>query len=143
MKPWILIFLLLPPLAATAQEQNSWHTLAKVTFQTKKDKSGYDVEVPIFSQPLKALHNTKIKLKGYIIPLEEVGGQGKFMFSSLPFNLCFFCGAAGPETVVEVQASDKISFTTQQITLEGTLLLNDKDPDHHMYIVTAAKRLNP
>jgi hypothetical protein len=138
----LLLSLLLLPLTVASQEQNFWDTLANVRFENRKDKSGYDVEVPVFSPQLKAFNNKKISLKGYIIPLEELGGQGRFMLSSLPFNLCFFCGAAGPETVIEVQTSIKIPFTTKPIILEGTLVLNDKDPNHHMYILTAAKRLN-
>ncbi|MBT1686761.1 hypothetical protein [Dawidia soli] len=142
MKHFIFSVFLLLPVVVVSQDQNFWDTLAKVRFENRKDKSGYDVEVPVFSPPLLAFHNKKITLKGYIIPLEELGGQGRFMLSALPFNLCFFCGAAGPETVIEVQTPLKIPFTTKPITLEGTLLLNDKDPNHHMYILSAAKRLN-
>jgi len=141
MKTFLLSLLLLP-LTLASQEQNFWDTLARVRFENRKDKSGYDVEVPVFSPQLTVFNNKKISLKGYIIPLEELGGQGRFMLSSLPFNLCFFCGAAGPETVIEVQTPVKIPFTTKPIILEGTLVLNDKDPNHHMYILTAAKRLN-
>jgi len=141
MKTFLLSLLLLP-LTLASQEQNFWDTLARVRFENRKDKSGYDVEVPVFSPQLSVFNNKKISLKGYIIPLEELGGQGRFMLSSLPFNLCFFCGAAGPETVIEVQTPVKIPFTTKPIILEGTLVLNDKDPNHHMYILTAAKRLN-
>jgi hypothetical protein len=142
MKHFLLFLLFVCPLLAAPQEPNFWDTLAKVRFENRKDKSGYDVEVPVFSAPLAAFQNKKITLKGYIIPLEELGGQGRFMLSALPFNLCFFCGAAGPETVIEVQTSLKIAFTTKPIMMEGTLVLNDKDPNHHMYILTAAKRLN-
>jgi hypothetical protein len=141
MKTFLLSLLLLP-LTVASQEQNFWDILANVRFENRKDKNGYDVEVPLFSPQLKAFNNKKISLKGYIIPLEELSGQGRFMLSSLPFNLCFFCGAAGPETVIEVQTPAKIPFTTKPIILEGTLVLNDKDPNHHMYILTAAKRLN-
>jgi hypothetical protein len=139
MKKYLLIGLLwISPVAFAAQEQNFWQVLAQVGFENKKDKNGYDVEVPAFSKHLRTFHGKKIRLKGYIIPLEEMGGQGKFMLSSLPFNLCYFCGAAGPETVVEVDAVDKVKFTTKQIVMEGTLILNDKDPNHHMYILKSA-----
>jgi hypothetical protein len=122
-----------------AQDTNFWQTLAQVRFEQRKDKNGYDIEVPVFSKYLKTFQAKKIRLKGYIIPLEEVGGRGKFMLSSLPFNLCYFCGAAGPETVVEVETPDKVKFTTRQIVMEGVLTLNDQDPDHHIYILRSAK----
>lgn len=136
---WCFICLVLLSSSTFGQDQNFWHTLAQVSFVTKKDKNGYDVESPVFSNHLKTFQGKKIRLKGYIIPLEELGGQGKFMLSSLPFNLCFFCGAAGPETVIEVEAPEKIKFTTKQIVMEGTLMLNDKDPNHHMYRLMEAK----
>lgn len=126
---------------ATAQD-NFWNTLAEVGFQTKKDASGFDVEVPLFSKHLKTFQGKKIRVKGYIIPLAEVGSQSQFMLSALPFNLCYFCGAAGPETVMEVETAEKIKFSTKPIVMEGTLMLNDKDPDHHMYILKAAKIIN-
>ena len=90
------------------------------------------MERPIFSKYLKTFQAKKVKLKGYIIPLDESGGKGKYMLSALPFNVCYFCGAAGPETVVEIETSESIKFTTKQITMEGTLQLNDVDPDHHI-----------
>jgi len=130
---WCFICLVMVSSSSFAQDKNFWHTLAQVSFETKKDKNGYDVESPVFSKYLKTFQGKKVQLKGYVIPLEELGGQGKFMLSSLPFNLCFFCGAAGPETVIEVDAHEKVKFTTRQITMEGILMLNDKDPNHHMY----------
>jgi hypothetical protein len=72
------------------------------------------------------------------VPLEETGGKGKFMLSSLPFNVCYFCGAAGPETVVELETSEHLKFSTKQIFMEGILFLNDRDPDHHIYILKSA-----
>jgi hypothetical protein len=124
-----------------AQEKNLWNVLADVSFQQRKDKSGYSIETPVFGATLKKLQGQKIVLKGYIIPLQELAGQSKFMLSSLPFNLCYFCGAAGPETVVEVESKEEIKFVTKQVQLEGILILNDKDPDHHIYILKSASQI--
>ncbi len=121
----------------TAQE-NFWNTLAEVGFKNSKDANGYEIEKPMFSQHLKTYNGKKIKLKGYIIPLNEVNNAGTSMFSALPFNVCYFCGAAGPETVVELQTNQRIRFTSKPIVIEGILELNEKDPDHHIYIVKSA-----
>lgn len=142
MRVIFILFCIVTMFPAGAQDQNLWPTLAQVQFQNKKDKSGYDVEVPVFSKHLKTFQGKKIQLKGYIIPLEELGGQGKFMLSSLPFNLCYFCGAAGPETVVEVQSPEKVKFTTKPVLMEGILTLNDTDPEHHIYILKSARLVN-
>jgi len=132
------VLLLLTP----AAQENFWHVLAQVSFKNVKDKNGYDAELPVFSNYLKTYQGKKVTIKGYVIPLDEVGGDGKFMLSSLPFNLCYFCGAAGPETVVEVETTVKVKFSTKQITMEGTIVLNATDPDHHIYILKNAKLIN-
>jgi len=139
MKALIVIVLLSLSLNARAQTENFWHTLAQVSFKNVKDKNGYDAEVPVFSKYLKTFNGKKISIKGYVIPLDEVGGSGKFMLSSLPFNLCYFCGAAGPETVVEVETKEKVKFSSKQITMEGTITLNVSDPNHHIYILKNAR----
>ncbi len=132
-------FLFFVSTLAFAQE-NFWHVLAEVGFETKMDTSGkYEIEIPNFSKYLKSFNNKKVKLKGYIIPLSELGGQSEFMLSSLPFSMCYFCGSAGPETVIEIESKEKIKFTTRQVMMEGTLVLNATDPDHHMYILKSAK----
>ena len=135
--------LLLPVLffwyaGASGQPQNFWHVMAEVHFVNETDKNVYTVERPVFSKYLKSFQGKKIKLKGYMIPLEETGGKGKFMLSALPFNVCYFCGAAGPETVIETELRQNIKFTTKQIVMEGVLFLNDRDPDHHIYILKSA-----
>lgn len=137
-----LVLLLVSP-ESKGQSQNFWQVLAEVGFQSKKDKNGYQMEEPVFSKHLKSWNGKKIKLKGFVIPVNEVGDQDKFMLSSLPFNVCYFCGAAGPETVIEVESVEKVRFTSKPIWMEGTLQLNDKDPDRHMYILKAAHLILP
>jgi len=134
----VLIAVLLVAPGALAQPVNFWNVLAEVGFQKKKDANGFDVDVPQFSAHLKTYDRKTIQLKGFVIPMDEAG-SGKFMFSMLPFNLCYFCGAAGPETVVEVEGPQAIAFTTQSIVLEGTLRLNASNPDRHIYILQNAR----
>src|SRR5687768_6781287 len=99
MKTSFLLLLFLFVIEAFPQSGNFWQVLAEVHFDNTTDKNGYTVEKPVFSKNLKSFNGKKVKIKGYLIPLEETGGTGKFMLSSLPFNVCYFCGAAGPETV--------------------------------------------
>jgi hypothetical protein len=141
MKRSFLLAVLFCSVETMGQTENFWQVLAEVHFREEKDKRGFTMERPMFSKYLKSFHGKKIKLKGYIIPLEETGGHGKFMLSSLPFNVCYFCGAAGPETVVEIETSQKIKFMTKQIIIEGILSLNELDPDHHIYILKSATLL--
>jgi hypothetical protein len=138
MKTLFFLLFLLFAIEAFPQSGNFWQVLAEVRFDNTTDKNGYTVEKPVFSKYLKSFSGKKVKIKGYLIPLEETGGKGKFMLSSLPFNVCYFCGAAGPETVVELETSEHLKFSTKQIFMEGILFLNDRDPDHHIYILKSA-----
>jgi hypothetical protein len=63
------------------------------------------------------------------------------MLSSLPLNACFFCGAGGPETVIEVFLKKEINYTEKPVEVQGTLRLNDKDPDKMMYILENAEMI--
>ena len=94
----VLASLLLAGVIFTAQAQSAmWQTLSKVTYQKKYDELlGFKVDVPIFSAETKALNNRQITIKGYIIPVEGYKGQKEFIFSAFPYNMCFFCGGAGP-----------------------------------------------
>ncbi len=137
-----LIFFAGPEPSLLIQEENFWHVLAEVSFR-KENKNGYEMEVPLFSTHLKSWNGKKVKLKGYVIPVGEVGDENKFMFSSLPFNVCYFCGAVGPETIMEVESTEKVKFTSQAIWMEGILQLNEKDPDRHIYILKSANVITP
>jgi hypothetical protein len=138
----LIIICLGTTLTAYAQETNFWHVLAEVGFASNSLKDALQVDKPVFGKHLLTWNQKKITLKGYLIPLSEVNGKPDYMLSSLPFSMCYFCGGAGPETVVELQTKEKIKFVTKAIRVEGVLYLNDKDPDHHMYILRDVKILD-
>lgn len=120
-------------------QSNTWETLSQVTIQTKWDANHrYQFDYPIFSKSVKSLEGKEITVKGYIIPLEEMQGQKFFILSALPFNLCYFCGGAGPETVMEVNSLKEIPYTSKPITIRGIIKLNDSDFNHLMYILSNA-----
>lgn len=123
----------------TQTQSNIWTTLGKITFKKEYDEMmGFKVDVPVFSADVQALEGTEVTVRGYIIPVEDYGGQLEFVFSAFPYNMCFFCGGAGPETVMKVTASEEIPYTAEAITIRGTLNLNSTDRNELMYALTAA-----
>lgn len=123
-----------------AQEINGWQLLAEVGFETKPAaQNGFEIDKPTFSKRLKEANGKSLTLKGYLIPLSEVGDKQQYMLSSLPFSSCYFCGGAGPETVIELDTKEKIKFVTKQIMMTGTLVLNASNPDHHIFILKNPK----
>lgn len=130
-----------PPTEVQQNPEGTWKTLSKVTFKTKKDPMlNYDVDIPIFGKEVKALAGKTITIRGYIIPVEGYRAQGYFVFSAYPYNLCYFCGGAGPETVMEVftKKGTTVKYTAKPITIKGKLALNSKDVNKLMYLLEDA-----
>lgn len=134
------IFTAATPLMA---QENMWKTLSRITYKKEYDEMlGFKVDVPVFSQDVKNLEGKQVTIKGYIIPVEGYKSHKEFIFSAYPYNMCFFCGGAGPETVLEVQAKTPIPFTADPITIKGTLHLNATDINRLMYSLSNVEKVN-
>ncbi len=121
----------------------NWKILSTVKTENTTDKSGkYQVSIPIFSPELKQLNGKEITLKGYIIPLQELRKHNYFVLSRYPYSLCYFCGGAGIETVVEVNSKEEIKFTEDAIILRGIFKLNPNNPNQLLYILNQAQIIN-
>jgi len=94
-----------------------------------------------FRPLIEAMDGEFIELRGYIIPLSGKKAQSHLMFSLYPFANCFFCGNAGPETVMEVfMAKDtKVEYTDEAITLQGTFKFLGNRTDDIMFHLLEAK----
>ncbi len=135
-----LILSLAFSVSAQDQTSNTWKTLAKITYKKQYDElMGFKIDIPVFSAQVKALSEKEITVKGYIIPVEGYKSHKEFIFSAFPYNMCFFCGGAGPETVMEVEALEPVEYTAEQVTLTGKLTLNDSDINRLMYLIKDAK----
>ncbi|MEM9886982.1 MAG: hypothetical protein AAF849_13900 [Bacteroidota bacterium] len=120
--------------------KNMWKTLSKITFKKQYDEMlGFKVDVPVFSDVVKQFEGKEIEIKGYIIPVEGYKGHKEFIFSAFPYNMCFFCGGAGPETVMEVYAKEEIEYTAEAVYLKGKLELNNSDINRLMFALQDAQ----
>ncbi|MEL6535038.1 MAG: hypothetical protein AAFQ98_06475 [Bacteroidota bacterium] len=141
---YILSFsLVLLSVSSWAQTDNPWRDLADVQVLTRQgEDSPFPVQYPVFGSLALALDGKTITIKGYMVPLEDMLGQNYFVLSSLPFNLCYFCGGAGPETVMEVFTRKEMEFDSDMITIQGILRLNPDDPNRLMYFLEDAVRVD-
>lgn len=122
------------------KEENLWKTLSKITYKKEYDEFlGFKIDIPVFADAVKDLHDKEVEVKGYIIPVEGYQSHTEFIFSAYPYNMCFFCGGAGPETVMEVEAIEGVEYTSEQVVLKGKLQLNDADINRLMYLLVDAK----
>ncbi|MEK7254462.1 MAG: DUF3299 domain-containing protein [Bacteroidota bacterium] len=124
-------------------QEHLWKTLGKITYKKEYDEMlGFKVDVPVFSAEVKALEGKTVTIKGYIIPVEGYKSHKDFIFSAYPYNMCFFCGGAGPETVMEVKAKEAVPFTADPITIKGVLHLNSTDMNKLMYSLSQVEKVN-
>ncbi len=119
----------------------TWKTLSKITFRKQYDEfMGFKVDVPVFSPDVKELEGKEVIVRGYIIPTEGYKSHTEFVFSAYPYNMCFFCGGAGPETVMEVQAAEPIKYSADPVIIKGTIHLNlEGDIERLIYSLSDAK----
>jgi len=139
----VLFFSLIVLLAGYTQaqsEQNTWKTLAKITYKKQYDEMlGFKVDIPVFGEDVKKMAGKQVEVKGYIVPVDGYKSHTEFVFSAFPYNMCFFCGGAGPETVMEVQTKSPIKYTAEPIIIKGKLELNDSDVNRLMYSLKDAE----
>lgn len=127
MKLLLSILLIISSGFVSAQTLVSWNTFTQVTFHKEYSETfGFEVNVkpPEFSEELMSFNGKEIRVKGYVIPVDVE--LGIYMVSANPFANCFFCGNAGPETVVELFPNGKFPrFSTDQVvTFKGILQVN-------------------
>jgi hypothetical protein len=100
-----------------------WATFAKVEVSEGED----GLEIPKFSPEVKRLDGQKVKLQGFMVPLENQERQKHFVLSANP-PTCFFCLPGGPESLVEIECTKGLVFTFEPIALSGTLdVMEDND----------------
>ncbi len=144
MKVQIMALLVVVGFTAEQEQQNpisdGWLLFEKVTFKATYF-SEYDASflVPNLST-IKRYEGHEISIKGHFIPF-ELEDDNTIIISKFPYAACFFCGGAGPESVVEVRfKSPPIRFKPDQILeVTGKLVLNDTDVNHLNFIIENPK----
>lgn len=110
-----------------------WSLLASVTTQVEKKRV-----VPHFPEAVSQLHQRKVKVQGFMLPLEPGDRQRHFLLSSVPTS-CSFCTPAGPEGLVEVRSKTPVRYTLEPVIVEGVLAVLKDDPYGLFYRVVEAE----
>lgn len=145
MKYLFILFLTFGITHLNAQESKDiWNTLAMVDKETKfDDMMGMVVETARPQMIAQAYHGKEITVRGYIIALAAKTELSHFMFSRYPQNMCFFCGAAGPESAMQVFMKDgkKVDYTSDKVVVKGVLNIQAGDPSGLIYTLNNAELL--
>ncbi len=141
----LFCFLLFLAVKATSQEAIpiTWKMLSDVTFYEKYNKEfDYNVLYPKWGPKVKVLENKLVEIEGYAIPVEELGAD-ILVLSALPYSQCFFCGGAGPESVMDIKSKKKLDVKVdKKLKFRGKLKLNENDLSQLNYILENAELVN-
>lgn len=143
MKNITISFLLLFFLSnhANSQIKLSWQLLSDVKFESVWfEEQQVNFLVPTFGEGPLAFEGKEVLITGYFIPLNE--DDMFFVLSANPYASCYFCGAAGPESIVEIwfkPESIRRYKLDELLTLKGRLKLNASDVKHCNYILEGAE----
>ncbi len=117
----------------------SWDILRDVTFKKKWDqKESIFMLYPTFGPNVKKVERKVVLIKGYMVPVDPESNQ--YVLSAFPYSMCFFCGGAGPESVMGLKLKKNRKFKTDEIhNFKGILELNASDIYELNYILTDAE----
>ncbi len=106
---WLIAFLVLTGFKNSCGQDVitvTWNQLGDIRFEESYDEgSGEFYQKPVFGPMIQAFEGSEIKITGYVIPMDI--DLNAYVVSRFPFSSCFFCGNAGPETVVDLQMGDQ------------------------------------
>ncbi|MFT3901947.1 MAG: hypothetical protein QM727_02185 [Niabella sp.] len=122
-------------LAGDPSTNITWNQLADVSYISKYNKQ-FDTQIqyPVFGNNVKKLAGQEWVISGYMIPLDIKSGL--YALSKNTYAACFFCGAAGVESVISLKFKTKPKRykTDEYCYMKGKLELNDKNVNDFIYI---------
>lgn len=127
---------------ADVKKTNHWNTLAMVNIESKfDDMMGMIIKTATPTAVAETLNGKEIEIRGYIIALAAKTELSHFMFSRYPQNMCFFCGAAGPESAMQIfmKKGQKVDYTSDKVIMKGTLNIQYGDPSGLIYTLSNAE----
>lgn len=93
--------------------------------------------VPVYPAQVQALDGRKLRIQGFMMPLEPGERQRHFLLSSVPLT-CAFCLPGGPESMVEVRTRQPVPYSTNAVVVEGTFHVLRADPSGLYYRMSGA-----
>lgn len=127
-----------------APAELSWRTLTDVEFKdVYVDELDAYYWKPTFGPSVKALEGKEVYITGYVIPVDY--DEDFYVVSRYPFANCFFCGGAGPESVVDLRFKGKTRRyeTDERLTFKGVFALNANDIYQMNYILEGVVEFKP
>jgi hypothetical protein len=125
--------------AATPRGGTPWALLEATRETTRKNAEGYIVSKPLFTPKVKALNGKRIKVAGYMMPLEKGAKQKHFVLLAYPPG-CPFHFHAMPNQFIEINAA--VPFPLDEVrphVVTGTLQLTGYNESGIFYKLNDAR----
>lgn len=127
-----------------SQDVITWDQLSDVKWEETYDASlGLTIIHGDFAEGILALDGKEVTISGYVIPLDALGLT--YALSRTSFASCFFCGQAGPETVMELRIPPRSVEPSRQknslLTFSGRLKVKpNNEVGLHYELLEAAEK---
>jgi hypothetical protein len=108
-----------------------WKVLFSIGEEEVIDQ-GLSLFKPIFSPAVKKLSGKKVKIKGFMFPLDMAETQKHFLLSAFPPS-CPFHAPGGPKHIIDINVEEGIEFTYDPLVIEGDMELIEFDEDDGLY----------
>ena len=126
--------------SSVSQTKITWEVCKDVVFTEvwSEEFQGY-YQVPKFGNRISKFDGKEIAIRGYVIPVDVVADY--YVLSANPYSSCFFCGQAGPESVMEIQLAKPYGGLRMDriLTFKGKLRLNADDIYQLNYVLEDAE----
>lgn len=123
-------------------EPDMWALFSKTRFVEKLNREfGMYFLYPKFPDELMAFEGKIVTVSGFYIPL-DMNASNIAVLSKFPMAECFFCGGAGPESIVVGYLKNKPNRkikTDEIVKIRGKLKLNENDIDELNFILQDAE----
>ncbi len=125
--------------AATPKGGVSWKVLEATGETTRKDKQGYILSKPQFTSQVKSLAGKRIKVAGWMMPLENGSKQKHFVLLGYPPG-CPFHFHAAPNQFIEIYADTAFPTNESKVHIvSGVLELTGYDESGIFYRLRDAR----
>lgn len=127
-----------------SQQNISWEELSEVQWIDRYDSiTGFTLIDGVFSDHIISLDSTEVYISGYVIPFDALGIS--FALSRTSFASCFFCGQAGPETVMDLRIKpnsiEPVRQKNTKIKFKGLLRIYPNNEEGFHYELQNAKEV--
>jgi len=126
--------------ATQKAQEISWDVLMDIDYTLQYyEEFNMEIYAPVFTEEVKKLHKKEVVIEGHIIPLDVE--QEIVALSYNPYASCFFCGQASPASVISMHLKSKGKRYKKDTfkKFQGTLYLNQDDPNEFYYILKNAR----